>query len=60
MSNVLRIATTVFVGCLILAVIIVHIKYMCWERGYFAVGGEWIVYAIAAIWFGWWVIGDDD
>lgn len=60
MNRVIHITTTILLGCLILAAIIAHIKYMCWERQYFAVGGEWIIYCIAAFGFGWWVISDDD
>ena len=59
MNRVIHIATTIFLGCLLLTGIIVHIKYMCWERQYFAVGGEWIVYFIATVGFGWWVIDND-
>lgn len=36
--------------CFIVAVLIcLHLKYLCWERQYFAVGGEWIVYAIVIV-----------
>lgn len=60
MNRTIHTATVILLGCLILAAIIVHIKYMCWERQYFAVGGEWIVYFIAAFGFGLWVTNDDD
>lgn len=59
MNRAIHIATTILLGCLVFAAIIAHIKYMCWERQCFAVGGEWIIYSIAAVGFGWWVIDND-
>lgn len=58
MSRTIQIATTILLGCLILAGIVIHIKYMCWERHGFAVGGEWIVYLAAVTGFGLWVTDD--
>ena len=60
MNRAIRISTAILLGCLIFAGIAVHIKYLCWERQGFAVGGEWIVYLIFAAVFIWWVIYNDD
>ena len=59
MSRTIQIATTIFLGLLLFAGIVVHIKYMCWERHGFAIGGEWIVYLAAVAGFGLWVTDDD-
>ena len=60
MNRAIHISTAILLGCLIFAGIAVHIKYLCWERQCFAVGGEWIVYLIFAAIFIWWVIYNDD
>ena len=60
MSRTIHIATTILLGFLIFAGIVIHIKYLCWERHGFAVGGEWIAYLIVAAVFIWWVIYNDD
>ena len=60
MNRAIRISTTILLGCLMFAGIALHIKYLCWERQGFAVGGEWIVYLIFIVTFIWWVICDDD
>lgn len=60
MNRAIRISTTILLGCLMFAGIVAHIKYLCWERQGFAVGGEWIVYLIFAAIFIWWVIYNDD
>ena len=60
MNRAIHIFTAILLGCLMLAGIALHIKYLCWERQGFAVGGEWIVYLIFIVTFIWWVICDDD
>lgn len=60
MSKALHIAATIILGCLMFAGIAVHIKYLCWERHGFAVGGEWIAYLVSAAVFIWWVMPNDD
>ena len=60
MNRAIHISTAILLGCLIFAGIAVHIKYLCWERQGFAVGGEWIAYLIFAAIFIWWVIYNDD
>ena len=60
MSRTIQIATTIFLGLLLFAGIVAHIKYLCWERQGFAVGGEWVAYLIFAAIFIWWVIYNDD
>lgn len=60
MSRTIRIATTILLGFLILAGIVIHIEYLCWERHGFAVGGEWFVYLTTVAGFGLWVTDDDD
>ena len=60
MNRAIRISTTILLGCLVFAGIVAHIKYLCWERQGFAIGGEWIVYLIFAAVFIWRVIYNDD
>lgn len=60
MNRTIYIAATILLGCLIFAAIIAHIKYMCWERQYFAIGGEWVVYLASMFGFGWWVTDYDN
>ena len=60
MKRTIRISTAILLGCLMFAGIVVHIKYLCWERQGFAVGGEWIAYLIFATIVIWWVIYNDD
>lgn len=59
MNRAIHILTTILLGCLMFAGIALHIKYLCWERQGFAVGGEWIVYLILIVTFIWWAICDD-
>lgn len=60
MNRAIHMAATILLGCLMFAGIALHIKYLCWERQGFAVGGEWIVYLVFIVAFIWWVICDDD
>lgn len=50
---------SIIVCCIVAALICVHIRYLCWERSCFAVGGEWLVYAIAIV-ATVWRFADDD
>ena len=49
MNRTRRIAVNLLEMCIALAIIAVHIRYLCWERGEFAVGGEWFVYIITIV-----------
>lgn len=59
MNRTICIAANILLGCLIIAMIVAHIKYLCWERQGFAVGGEWFVYMIAVVAYLWRFCDDD-
>ena len=48
-QKIKRIAINIVLCLIVVTLIFLHIKYLCWERQYFAVGGEWFVYIIAII-----------
>ena len=60
MNRTKRIATNVLLGCLIIALMFLHIKYLMWDRQCFAVGGEWFVYSIAIVAYVWRLFGNDN
>ena len=59
MNRIARIATNILLGCLIVIAMTLHIRFLMWERGGFAAGGEWIVYLIAIVYYLWRVCYDD-
>lgn len=49
MSKAKKIATKILLCFVVTVLIYLHIRYLLWERSYFAVGGEWFIYTIAII-----------
>lgn len=58
-QKIRKTAINIMLCCIVAALICLHIKYLWWERQYFAVGGEWFVYAIAIV-ATVWRFADDD
>ena len=49
MNNKKHTIANILLGCLILSLMVLHIRYMYHERGDFALGGEWFVYIFAIV-----------
>lgn len=59
MNRTKRVAAKVLWICIVILLITLHIWYLCWERGGFAVGSEWFVYMLAIIGLLWRFTNDD-